>query len=240
MDNALHTPYLQQSALFQGLDASALQAIAGASRLRRVKSGAFFFYQDQPATTLYVLTEGRVKFTQVTAEGQQVLLRVIGPGEMFGTVAALGDAVHPATAQAFGDCTALGWRSEAIAELMERFPRLALNALRFMAERLKEFQDRYRELATERAERRVAHALVWLAGQIGRQVEGGVLLDLLSRQDIAEMAGSTLFTASRVLSAWKQQGIVNTGRNRVLICKLNALRAIAEGLSSSISAADKP
>jgi CRP-like cAMP-binding protein len=229
MDNERYLPYVRGSILFEGLDPDDLGAVLKAGRLRRIKCGAIFFYQDQPATTLYVLIEGRVKFTQVTADGQQVLLRVIGPGEMFGAVAALGDAVHPATAEAHVDCLALAWRSEVVADLMARFPRLALNALRFMAERLKEFQDRYREMATERAERRIARTLLRLAGQLGRQVDEGVLIDLaLTRQDIAEMSGTTLFTASRILKAWQQQGIVKGGRERVLICNLPSLASIAE------------
>ncbi len=229
MENERYLPYLQGSILFEGLDPDDMRVILKAGRLRRIKSGGVFFYQDQPATTLYVIIEGRVKFTQVTADGQQVLLRVIGPGEMFGAVAALGDAIHPATAHANIDCIALAWRSEVVAELMERFPRLALNALRFMAERLKEFQDRYREMATERAEQRIARTLLRLAGRLGRRVDEGMLIDLaLTRQDIAEMSGTTLFTASRILKSWEQQGIVRGGRERVLICNLSRLAAIAE------------
>ncbi len=223
--------YLKESTLFAGLDDDALAEVARAARLRRVKDGGFFFHEGDPATTLYVLTEGRVKFTQVTAEGHQVLLRAIGPGETFGAVAALGDAVHPASGQAVGDCAALGWSSEAINSLMERFPRIALNALRFLAGRLAEFQDRYRELATERVERRLARALLRLAQQMGRPLESRLLIDLpLSRQDIAEMTGTTLFTVSRTLSAWEQRGILEGGRERVLIRKPLELVRIAEDL----------
>ena len=228
------TPYialLEGSTLFHGLTAKALQEVAAAARLRRVRTGSIFFSQGEPAVVLYVLVEGRVKFTQVTPEGHQVLLRVIGPGETFGAVAALGDAFHPATAEAHAPCAALGWDSDVINNLMERFPRIALNALRFLAGRLQEFQDRYRELSTERVERRIAHALLRLATQIGRPLEGGVLLDLtLSRQDIAEMTGTTLFTVSRTLSGWEGQGIVESGRERVLIRDQEALLKIAEDL----------
>jgi len=176
--------------------------------------GRFFFHQGDPAKVLYVLIEGHVKFHASNARGQQVLLRAIGPGETFGAVAALGDAFHPASAQAIGNCAALGWESDVISGLMGQFPRLALNAVRFLAGRVEEFQDRYRELSTERVERRVAHALLRLARQMGKQVEGGVLIELaFSRQDIAEMAGTTLFTASRVLSAWEQQGFIEGGRD---------------------------
>jgi CRP-like cAMP-binding protein len=230
-DGEAHVRHLRQSLLFAGLDEDALRVVAGEARLRRIKDGAYFFHQGEPATVLYVLTEGRVKFTQVTPEGHGVLLRVIGPGETFGAVAALGDADHPASAQATGACAALGWESETISDLMERFPRLALNALRFLAGRLKEFQDRYRELATQRVERRIAHALLRLARHVGRQTEGGMLIDLtLSRQDIAEMSGTTLFTVSRTLSGWEGTGIIKSGRERVLILKSEELRAIAEDL----------
>jgi len=231
VDRSQYIDYLQRGALFEGIDSEALTVVAASSRLHRIKKGAYFFYQDQPARTLYMLVEGRVKFTQVTAEGQQVLLRAIGPGEIFGTVAALGDALHPASAQASTDCIALIWRDEVIAGLMDHFPRIALNVARFLAERLREFQDRYRELATERVERRVAHTLLRLAQQLGEAAEEGVLIDLpLTRQDIAEMSGTTLFTVSRILSAWQHQGIVRTGRARVVICSRDQLLAIAEDL----------
>lgn len=231
MEGEGYARYLRDSLLFAGLDEEAHGVVARAARLRRVKDGAYFFHQGEPATVLYVLIEGRVKATQVTAEGHAVLLRLIGPSETFGAVAALGDAVHPASAQATGACVALGWSSETISALMERFPRLALNALRFLAGRLKEFQDRYRELATQRVERRIANALLRLARQIGKQTEGGTLIDFtLSRQDIAEMTGTTLFTVSRTLSGWEAQGIVSGGRERVLILKPDELRAISEDL----------
>lgn len=220
---------LKKSILFQGMDDQSLLEVAHAGRLRRVKDAAFFFHQGDPATILYVLVEGRVKFTQVTAEGHQVIVRVSGPGEMFGAVAALGDAVHPASGEATGDSAALGWHSEVISGLMERFPRMALNVVRFLAGRVKEFQDRYRELATERVERRVAHAIIRLAAQIGRPMDGGTLIDLtLSRQDIAEMTGTTIFTVSRILSGWESQGIIESGRERVLVRKPDALEAIAD------------
>lgn len=205
--------------------------LAAEARLKRVRDGGYFFHEGEPATVLYVLTEGRVKFTQVTPEGHGVLLRVVGPGETFGAVAALGDAIHPATAQADGDCAALGWTGDAISGLMERYPRLALNALRFLAGRLLEFQDRYRELATQRVERRIAHALLRLMRQIGKRTGAGVLIDLpLSRQEIAEMTGTTLFTVSRSMSAWEARGIVESGRERVLIRRPKELEAIAEDL----------
>jgi CRP-like cAMP-binding protein len=78
-------------------------------------------------------------------------------------------------------------------------------------------------------EQRVARALLRLVSQAGREVETGLLIDLsLSRQNLAEMTGTTLYTTSRLLSEWKRQGLVETGREQVIIRQLAALRAIAE------------
>ncbi len=121
---------------------------------------------------------------------------------------------------------------------MERFPHLAINALRFMSRHVQEFQDRYRELATERVERRVARALLRLAGQAGRKVDEGILIELaLTRQDLAEMTGTTRYIISRMLSEWEQQGVIKAGRERVLIKQPHSLVVIAEDLPSAEGAA---
>jgi CRP-like cAMP-binding protein len=94
-----------------------------------------------------------------------------------------------------------------------------------------EVQDRYRELATEKVERRIARTLLRLAAQSGRRVAEGVLIDIpLTRQDIAQMTGTTLFTVSRTLSEWERQGLLSVGRERVVIREPHALVKIAEDL----------
>lgn len=229
--SSVNTASLQGIALFQGLSAPELAAVAQAARQRQVERGGAFFFQGDPATVCYVLVEGRLRLIQSTPEGQQVILRFIGPGEGFGIVASLSDTTYPATAEAVNDCLALAWDGAAVAQLMERYPRLAINGMRLLAQRVREFQDRLRELATERVARRVARTLLRLVRQAGRKVEGGVLIDLaLSRQDLAEMTGTTLYTVSRILSHWEQQGLIETGRERVLIRVPHGLVAIAEDL----------
>ena len=224
---------LQQDPLFQGLDTAQLREVLGAARERKVQRGSFLFHQGDPASALYVLVSGQVRMLQVTSEGQQVLLRIITPGETFGGIAVLENTTYPASAQAARDCAVLTWDGETLARLMERFPRMALNALRLLASRLQELQDRYRELATQRVERRVAQALLRLTRQTGRKVEDGVLIDFpLSREDLAELAGTTLYTVSRILSRWEREGLIETGRQRILIRSPHGLVAIAEDLTS--------
>lgn len=236
MDAAELTGPLAQCRLFENLGPSELQAVLQSARQRQVEPEAFFFQQGDPADALYVLVQGRVKLAQVTSEGYQVLLNFAGPGEMFGGIAALGDAAYPVSAQAVDRCRALAWDGGMMVRLMEHTPRLALNALSLAAGRIQELQDRLRELATERVERRVARVLLRLVRQAGRKVEGGVLVDMpLSRQDLAEMTGTTLYTVSRILSGWQQQGLVEARRERVLIRVPHGLVVIAEDLPSGSS-----
>ncbi|MDR5694649.1 MAG: Crp/Fnr family transcriptional regulator [Armatimonadota bacterium] len=224
---------IQGIPLFSGLSLPELEEIVHRAQTRRFPKGEFLFHQGDPARFLYILLRGRVRLTQTTPEGQEVLLRFVRDGEMFGGIAALGDATYPVSAQAVDECTTLCWDGETMSRLMESFPRLAVNALHLLADRVQELQDRLREMATERVEQRIARALLRLLRQSGRKVEEGVLIDLpLSRQDLAEMAGTTIYTASRILARWEQRGLIESRRARILIRFPHGLVAIAEDLSS--------
>lgn len=221
--------HLARVRFFQGLDATALSVIALAGRVQRVAQDAFFFYEDDPATTFYALIEGQARLSQVAPDGHQVILGFVGPGQEVGIVAAIEQAEYPLTLQAVTHCVALAWDRAALLDLLERYPLLALRALHMVAGRFVQLQNQYRELATERVERRIARALLRLVEQVGQREAAGIRIDLpLSRQDLAEMTGTTLFTVSRTLSQWEKQGIVETGRERVLVRAPHSLVAITE------------
>jgi len=128
------------------------------------------------------------------------------------------------------DCSAIAIRSGDFRPLLEQRPYLSFGLMRLMTGYIQEMQERYREMATEKVEQRIARVLVRLAGQTGRKVGEGVLIELaFSRQDLAEMAGTTIYTVSRVLSAWEKTGILATGRERVTLTKPHAIMRLAEG-----------
>jgi CRP/FNR family transcriptional regulator, nitrogen oxide reductase regulator len=225
------TEILREAPLFMGLADSDLELAAASAVQRKLEAGGYYFYQGDPADRIFVLVEGRIKLTQSNPDGQQVLLRIAGPNALFGAVAMASVENYPVTAQAAEDCAALAWTKTAMMELVGRIPTLALNAMKLMAAHTQEFQERYRQLATERVERRLARTLLRLASQTGKKVPEGVLIDLpLTRQDLAEMTGTTLFTVSRTLSAWEAKGLVILGRERVIIHFPHGLVSIAEDL----------
>ncbi|HEX6974937.1 MAG TPA: Crp/Fnr family transcriptional regulator [Vicinamibacterales bacterium] len=218
--------------LFAGLDREALDAVAADARTVRAAPGRAFFREGEPAGTFFVLARGRVKFTQVSAEGHEIILRVTGPGEPFGGIAAFVEGgTYPVTARAVEPCEAYAWDGGRVTALMLKFPQVGLNAARLVAERLHTLQRQHRELMTERVERRIAHAILRLAHHSGRRVETGVEIDFpLSRQDLAQMTGTTLFTVSRTLSAWQDEGIITTAHRRIVVRQPHKLVRVAEDL----------
>ena len=221
---------LRHVSVFQNATDKDLDLIAQHAIERSIEEGEFFFFQGDPANYLYVLISGRAKLMQTNPAGQQVNLRTISEWQMFGALGAVREgATYPASAQALENSTALALKSETMHEIMETRPYLSFDLMKLMTGYIQEMQERYRELATEKVERRIARALLRLAAQMGTKIEGGIELTF-TRQDLAEMSGTTLYTVSRILSDWERQGLVEAGRERVLIRNPHGVVSIAEEL----------
>jgi len=224
---------LRRVSVFRDATDEDLNLFAERGILRSVEEGEFFFFQGDPATHFYVLVAGRAKLLQTSHSGQQVNLRTINEWQMFGALGAVREnALYPATAQALEPSTALAIESELLKEMIETRPYLSVNLMQLMTGYIMEMQERYRELATERVERRIALTVLRLAGQVGRRLDDqGMTVELpLSRQDVAEASGTTIFTVSRVLADWERRGLVEAGRERVVIRNPHGLVQISEGL----------
>lgn len=222
---------LKQVSVFQHASDDDLNLILKNGIIRSIEEGGFFFMQGDEAVFLYVLLSGQVKLMQSNPNGQQVNLRTIYPWQMFGALGAVREnAIYPASAQALENSASLAIRSDFFHDLLRARPELSFDLMGLMTSYIQEMQARYRELATHRVEQRAANALIRLAGQAGvkSKKEAGIELSL-SRQDIAEMTGTTLYTISRLLSEWERNGIVETGRERILILQPHQLVRIAEG-----------
>ena len=217
--------------VFQDASDADLHLILQNGILRSIEEGEFFFFQGDPAEYVYVLTSGQVKLLQSNPNGKQVNIRTILPWEMFAALGAVRkDAAYPASAEAIQNSTALVIKSDFMGKMMRTRPYLAVGLTRLMTSLIQEIQARYRELATERVEQRIARTLLRLASQIGERIERGPTMVELSftRQDLAEMAGTTLFTVSRTLSDWEKLGFIEAGRERIRIKKPHELVRIAE------------
>ena len=151
---------LQRVHLFRGLEPSDLATVARAAHMREVDREQYWFEAEAPADTVYLLQHGCVKITQSSSQGSPILLRFVGPGEIFGSMGALGDRLRPVAAQALSRCQALAWSAPAMARLMQDQPRIALNALGDLADQLLELQCYYRALPTGSVEPHLARKLI--------------------------------------------------------------------------------
>lgn len=230
----LHPTDLRRVSVFQNASEDDLSLLLKRGILRSIEEGEFFFFQGDPARYLYILITGRAKLMQSSPAGQQVNLRTINEWQLFGALGAVRDGVaYPATAQALEPSTALAIESTFLHEMMLTRPYLSFDLMQLMTGYIQEMQSRYRELATEKVERRIARAILRLTAQMGvKNADGNIELDF-TRQDLAEMSGTTLYTVSRVLSEWERRGLVEAGRERVVLSNPHGIVQIAEELDES-------
>jgi CRP-like cAMP-binding protein len=229
--------FIARTPPFQELPPKALDEVISAGRVVHKERHAFFYHQQDPATHFYILMNGQVRLSEVTADGHHILVRFVSPGEALGIIAVLKNSDYPLAAQAVEDCRAWAWDSETLKQLMERFPNIAISGMRLVSDRWHELEERYRELATEQVERRLARTLLRLVRPVGRRVDNGILIDLaLTRQDMADMTGATQYTVSRIISRWEHDHLIKSGRGWILIRDPHGLTRIAEDIPSPDSA----
>ncbi|SIT55666.1 Cyclic nucleotide-binding protein [Mesorhizobium prunaredense] len=214
---------------FAGLDGKDLDAILSRARSSRFPKDSEVFGQEEEATSFFLLLSGHIRVVRTSPEGHQVIARYITEGELFGIAIAMGRTTYPASAVAAVDCVVLAWPNSAWAELQSRFPAFGASAYRTIGSRLQETQAQVMEMSTQQVEQRIAHALLRIVSQSGRKTPEGIEIDFpITRQDIAEMTGTTLHTVSRLLSAWEDQGIVRSGRQKVTVTDPHALMLVSE------------
>jgi CRP-like cAMP-binding protein len=218
--------------LFRGLPLSALESAAACARVRRLPKDMCIFNQGDDGVRAHAIIEGSVRIAQSGSDGAQVVIRFIGPAEMFGTVALFTDGRYPADAITLAETLEASWSEAELLDLIHRHPQIGVNVIRIIGRRLQEVQDRVRELATQRAERRVAHAVLRLAQQAGHCTIDGTAIEFrLRRKDVADIAGTTLHTASRILTAWEKAGFLATHNQRLTIRQPSEILRIAEDVS---------
>jgi len=196
---------------------------------KRFDKDDYLFFEGDPASWVGFVLEGRVKMIKHSVGGKDVVLDVISPGGMLGEVAAFNGEPYSATAQAMEPTIVASIHRDDYRRLLRRYPALALKIIEELGHRLREAQNTIKSMAVERVERRIARILLKLAAATGSPSEDGIVIDLpLTRQDIAEMAGTTVETAIRIMSKFRKKSLVQTRRGRVIILQPHELVRIAE------------
>jgi CRP/FNR family transcriptional regulator, nitrogen oxide reductase regulator len=222
---------LQRATFFRGLSLDQSAEIAARARQQGFSRGESLFCEDDPVRFVFVIISGHVKITQLSRSGKEVILRVLGPGELVGRAGVALGTTHCSTAQTMEPCQVLTWEIQVFRSFWDRFPVLSRNAAKILAEHLHLIEERFRELATDRVPQRLARVLL-------RMVErdngpGHTVPVRLSCEELAQMTGTTLFTVSRLLCDWADRGIIEPESKAVLVRDLSALTKVAEGTADS-------
>ncbi len=229
-DSLLDLPGVGRCGLFRGLSIQEREEIRGAASREQFAPRTLIVRQDEAAKALYLIFSGRAKQSETRGAGSEAVVGLLEPGDLCGWPSVLTDEVSPATVRALETTRALVWSRAVFEEFFERLPALSRNALRLLALRLGEQEERYRELAVEKVPQRLARTLLRLVRPAGRRQTDRLLTDVpLSRAELAQMAGTTLFTVSRIVSQWEDRGLLEGHRGGLIVTDVAALEAIVEG-----------
>ena len=218
-----------RSRVFDGLTDAERSVWLAAATVHHLKSRQTLARQGDPAHTFYLVESGLLKLVQLTADGKEVIVRFVGRAEPFGGIVALDATAYPVTALAVEPTHLRGWRREVLADLLASYPQVRLNIMREMAAHMTDALTRVRELTTERVGQRLAHTLLRLVRQCGRKTPEGMLITHpLTRQELSELTGTTLYTVSRTLSQWETDGVLRTKGRQLLVRSPRRLEALSQ------------
>ncbi len=220
---------MRDSALFTGLSTQACEEIASYAHTRTYARNELLFEQGQPIRNAVLIHTGSVKLFQLgsNGDGDEVILWMNGSGDAVCVPAESLDRNHTCSARAMEKCRALIWEYDSLQNLLVEYQQIRKNISQILSSRLDELEVRFREVATARVAKRVALTLMRLVKQVGKMSEGGIEVSL-SREELAQMTGTTLFTVSRLLSKWKDAGFVVPRREAVVILDQRRLMEVAD------------
>jgi CRP-like cAMP-binding protein len=219
--------WLQRLPVFHNLSLTECREIAATAQERVFARRQTMFVEGSPCRQVLLLLSGCVKTTQLGPTGCEVILRLSGPGELVGALESYLGNNNLVTARTTQPTTALVWEASAFEAVSDRYPTLRRNIARLLGLRLQELEERFREISTQKVAPRLSQQLIRLSNQM-RQHTQGVLEIGLSREELAQLTGTTLFTVSRLLCQWERLGIVSTRREAVVVRNLQALMEMSE------------
>ncbi|TDK42401.1 Crp/Fnr family transcriptional regulator [Antarcticimicrobium luteum] len=227
-------PKLDESLLtglppFSQLDRQQIREILDQATSHRHEEGKAVFREGFDAGRFFLLLDGHIRVVRSTETGEQVIVLHISPGQLFGIARALQRDTYPATAIAAAESIALSWPTSLWDSFVARYPGFATESYKTLGRRLGEIQSNLTAMATKAVEKRVAAALLRMVNQSGRKTEDGIEIGFpVTRENIADMTGTTLHTVSRLLSGWQKDGIVKSTRKHVVVTDPHRLVVLSQ------------
>lgn len=220
-----YTEYLGKIPMFRDLLPEELEQISGLARVRNYKKNMIIFMEGEPGEALYFVISGKVKISKTTADGKEQILHILQHGDVFAEVVLIDRGPYPATAEVIEPGQIGMLRNDDIENLVRRNPEIALKLLKLMSKRLRMAQMQIRDLALKDTYGRLAGMLLILGKEHGEETAGGVKIDLpLSRQELANLIGTTRETVTRVLGDFKKYKCIDLDKQAIIIINQEKLK----------------
>jgi CRP/FNR family transcriptional regulator len=224
--------FLAGNPVFAGVPPRELEALAAVALEEAHRARADIFMEGDDPRWLYLVRSGHVKIVRHSRVGKDVVLELLGAGEIFGGVAVIEKRRYPASAQATEPTVVVKIPADPVIALAERHPAFIKEMALMIGRRLRAAHDSVTSLAVDPVEARLAAALLRLATREGTRSGRGLTLPFhLTRQSLADMTGTTVETAIRILGRWLRDGIVEDDRGRLVLTDATRLGTLAEGLA---------
>jgi CRP-like cAMP-binding protein len=219
---------LKKIDLFKNLSDEELKELTHYLTSTVYKKKEDIFSEGDAPEWFYIVAAGKVKVTKISHDGKEIILEIISPYDIFGGVAVLRNFPYPANAIAMEDSEILKISRKNLMRLVDRFPNLMFCIALQLGDRMKSSYDSLKNIALERVEARIAALLLKLSGKVGVTTKAGLLIDMrLTKQDVADMVGTTVETSIRTFSKFKKQGLLTDSDGKIVIKDQEGLMAMS-------------
>jgi CRP/FNR family transcriptional regulator len=219
---------LKKIDLFKNLTDEELKELQAYLVTTAYKKKEYIFSEGDSPEWFYIVSAGKVKVTKLSHEGKEIILEVISPHDIFGGVAVLRNFPYPANAVAMEDAEVIKMSRKNLMRLVDRFPNLMYFIALQLGDRMKSSHDSLKNIALERVEARIAALLLKLSNKVGVETKDGLLIDMrLTKQDVADMVGTTVETSIRTFSKFKKEGLVTDTDGKFIIKDKEGLASLS-------------
>lgn len=219
---------LKKIDLFKNLSDDELKELVPYLQMVSYKKKEDIFAEGDQPEWFYIVSTGKIKVTKLSHEGKEIILEIISPHDIFGGVAVLRNFPYPANASAMENSEVIKISRKNLMRLVDRFPNLMYCIALQLGDRMRSSYDSLKNIALERVEARIAALLIKLAHKIGKESKAGILIDMrLTKQDVADMVGTTVETSIRTFSKFKKQGLLSDANGKITIIDREGLMTLS-------------
>jgi CRP-like cAMP-binding protein len=219
---------LKRASLFEAMSPDELDALARMARSRAFADGDVIFRKGDEASGLFLVVRGRVKISSGSRDGREVVLNLLGPGEVFGEVALIDGGERTAEAVACEPVRLLVLDRGPLIALLEANPALMLRMLVTLTQRVRWVSDRLEDAVFLGLPARLAKRLLFLGQHFGVDTSRGRRLTVsLPQRELASHMSVARETVNRQLQEWRDAGLIDIQRGFIVLLRSEQLAAIA-------------